>query len=410
MVENETFYVVVGVLTIIAVILYLARNKLLVQAQALNTSIESLNKQIQEANVLKATMQQTITQNQQTIAENKSTIDNLNGQLTTTKANLADKIKQLLEVRTQTCLALDSEVGGDYSQAKCLANQQVMITLRLLDQSTDSVIDAILTYHSMNNTDPKLLETVKIYYTGLKAIFSNADNQLAKLKQEINSASYTQVSRMAELICKPDSIVFTRALHNTLYGLSAKGIACTTGSIRIPYRDYSITNVLYGSVPATQDDSSVWFNQIEPFSTTGVISTAMPVGTAVPLPTSLIAVSTTTSTNPYKWVATIPADMALPSGCIYRPQDDYTTQGMLSQLGLSVSDPTNGVALIAMVNKFIELLSDMRATACKKIKAGVDVKAVLLAALDESEMQYKRMKNSMALSTYPALINAAKYK
>jgi hypothetical protein len=152
--SDAGFYVVIGVLIFaICIILYIYNNKLSVA----NNNLLAANQQLQK-----------------TISSDPITV-----------SKLETATKDLLQVRTQTCLALNKEVGGNYDQATCKLNQDIANSVNLLNLSTGSLVNAIITYHKLNNTDPNTISAITTFYEGLQTMFSVHDKAYDNFRESL---------------------------------------------------------------------------------------------------------------------------------------------------------------------------------------------------------------------------------
>jgi hypothetical protein len=103
--------------------------------------------------------------------------------------DVKDLTNNVLELRQLTCLALDEEVGGDYTQAKCKSGQSVPAVLTLLNSSMDNIIDGLIAYNRLQNANPAVADAVAVYYKGLKALMSDTttDKMYAQVRQRVLS-------------------------------------------------------------------------------------------------------------------------------------------------------------------------------------------------------------------------------
>lgn len=159
--------------------------------------IAALNKQIVDLQAQIASVNTQLSSSNSQLASANLSITALNQNLATANASLKTRATELLNLRVQTCQALNSEAAGyNYDQATCMMDRNITNSLALIDSSTDTLIASILAYHKSRNTNLIPSDILATYLNVLKSIFDKYDYKfehvLRDLTKDLKSMSFNQ--------------------------------------------------------------------------------------------------------------------------------------------------------------------------------------------------------------------------
>lgn len=166
---------------------------------------------------------QTLTQ---TMTALQASNDNLQALITTTKKDLLNQIALKDDMIKET-----NNLFNAYkkTQDALLASMKeepfkAQQAIELLNQSADTVADAIIAYHTNLGQRPEQIQTLKFYYNGLKALFRNQDEiynmYKAEIIRDINNSPGSYVSMFVQACNSQDK--YASEMYNELVGVYAK--------------------------------------------------------------------------------------------------------------------------------------------------------------------------------------------
>lgn len=299
---------------------------------------------------------QTLTQ---TMTALQASNDNLQALISSTKKDLLNQIALKDDMVKETNALFNAyKKTQDALMASMKENPfKAQQAIELMNESADTVADAIIMYHTNLGQRPEQIQTLKYYYNGLKALFRNQDDLYntykAQMISEINRSPGQYVSMLVQGCNQKDK--YAANLYTELVGAYTKCIqtcSTTTSSATSPTPTSSTQNC-YETC-----DMPI---PLIPF--------AMPTGPLERINTS--------------------------SGYV----SDYSNV-MLNAIGFNPYKQADGMLMVATLVTFIETVKKVMARYCSLPINGNTIVSLISSIMDDLYAQVKFMRNSMMLPTY----------
>lgn len=310
-----------------------------------------------------------------TILDLKNKYDTGNSNITRLNNVIADKQKIIDDTVNvfNAYKATNEALINNMKQPSYILGQAVL----LLNGSADSVMDALITYHTNANNSSELTSILKTYYAGIKALFHNQDSMYETMKAgvitQINRSKGQAVAMLVALCNQPEDTML-KNIHDMIVGTytvckpaqQTVKPAVITPTIATPV----VTSSIGGSVMAvTTSPTTSLINQTVPYEPTQVCEQVPAV--------------------PY----------TMPSDFIVEPDGYYNMNGILSnQIGFNPYGTESGMQQVAMVIMFVDAFKKSLRKICGQPINANTIINIVTGLMDEVYVQVKFLRNASLLS------------
>lgn len=340
------------IIAVVLVVLVLVYKKVTTKLSDLNTQLQEksleLNRdaaQIQQQTNQISTLQTQLSSSQSQLDAKVKLLSTLQNELASNAARLQSKSQELLNLRIETCKALDSEAASTgYNQQVCQNNMTMRESIKALDMSLDALVNTIIAYNATRWNNPTLDDALKKYYAALKAAFSQTDNIFGEIRNEAMRAVRSLDINGFKHMCMQISN------QSAVQQIKSQLIKNLVGS-RMIYETCMETNpngeVYYMSRMLDESQNSIGIN------------------------------------------------------CYNNVIDQ---PGILTALGIEKST-SNGQIIIAALSTFIDRVFEILKAICAGNVSTDQLEKVAINALEKIRLQYSKFKNSAAILSYPAIVD-----
>ena len=319
---------------------------------------------------------QTLTQ---TMTALQASNDNLQALISSTKKDLLNQITLKDDMIKETNTLFNAyKKTQDALMASMKENPfKAQQAIELMNESADTIADAIIMYHTNLGQRPEQIQTLKYYYNGLKALFRNQDDLYntykAQMLSEINRNPGQYVSMFVQGCNQKDK--YSADLYTKLVGAFVKcrqtcDLAATTSS---PTLVSSTSPTLVSSTSPTLVSSTPTGSTQNCYETCDMpiplIPFAMPTGPLEQIDTS--------------------------SGYV-----SGNSNGILNAIGFNPYKQADGMLMVAALVTFVETVKKVMTRYCSLPINGNTIVSLISSIMDDLYAQVKFMRNSMMLPTY----------